>query len=103
MLGVYAVNRSLWDVGMLIFFGILGYLMKKVGIPSAAMLLAFVLGHNIEYTMIQTLASSKYGFMLLFKRPISATLMTLSIIILIVSLYSAIKKKRDHLSSDAEI
>ncbi len=103
MLGIYAVNRSLWDVGMLIFFGILGYFMKKVGIPAAALILAFILGHNIEYTMIQTLASSKHGFMLLFKRPISATLMTLSIIILLVSLYSAIKKKRGQLSSDAEI
>jgi putative tricarboxylic transport membrane protein len=101
MLGIYSVSRSLWDVGMLIFFGMLGYFMKKVGIPGAAVILAFILGHNIEYTMIQTLASSKYGFMLLWQRPISATLMSLSIIIFLVSLYSAIKKKRAHLSNDA--
>jgi putative tricarboxylic transport membrane protein len=101
MVGIYAVNRSLWDVCMLIFFGIVGYFMKKLAIPSAALILAFILGHNIEYTMIQTLASSKHGFLLLFRRPISATLMSLSIVILIVSLYSAIKKKRDLLSDDA--
>jgi putative tricarboxylic transport membrane protein len=100
MLGIYAVNRSLWDVSMLIFFGIVGYFMKKFEIPSAALILSFILGNNIEFTMIQTLASSKYGFLLLFRRPISATLMSFSILILIVSLYSAVKKKRAHLSND---
>ena len=103
MIGIYAVDRSLWDVGLLIFFGIVGYFMKKLSIPSAALILAFILGNNIEYTMVQTLASSKYGFMLLFRRPISATLMSLSIIILVLSLYSAIKKKRANLADDAEM
>jgi putative tricarboxylic transport membrane protein len=103
MVGIYAVNRSLFDVGMLIAFGILGYFMKKLGIPSAALILSFILGNNIEYTMVQTLASSRHGFLLLFRRPISGTLMTLSIIILILSLYSAIRKKRGCLADDAEM
>ncbi|MEG2204593.1 MAG: hypothetical protein RRY21_05480, partial [Oscillospiraceae bacterium] len=65
-----------------------------------ALILAFILGDNIEFTMIQTLASSKYGMMLLFRRPISAVMMSLSIIILAVSLYTAIKKKRNSLSNE---
>ncbi|MEG1849458.1 MAG: tripartite tricarboxylate transporter permease, partial [Oscillospiraceae bacterium] len=100
MIGIYAVNRSLFDVGMLIVFGLIGYFMKKLELPSAALILAFILGDNIEFTMIQTLASSKYGMMLLFRRPISAVMMSLSIIILAVSLYTAIKKKRNSLSNE---
>lgn len=100
MIGIYAVNRSLFDIGMLIVFGGLGYLMKKLAIPSAALILAFILGGNIEYTMLQTIASSKDGLLLLFQRPISATMISFSMIILCVSLYSAIKKKRSHLSEE---
>lgn len=100
MIGVYAVSRSIFDVGLLIFFGILGYFMKKLGIPSAALILSFVLGDRLEYTMIQTIASSKYGLGLLFRRPISAVLVSLCIIILLFSLYSAIKNKRDMLADE---
>jgi putative tricarboxylic transport membrane protein len=103
MVGVYSVNRSLWDIGLLIFFGIVGYFMKKLQLPSAALILSFILGKNIEFTMIQTLATSEDGLLLLFQRPISATLITLCGIILVAGLYSAIKKKRSSLAADAEL
>ncbi|MDU4961780.1 MAG: tripartite tricarboxylate transporter permease [Sporomusaceae bacterium] len=103
MTGVYSVNRSLWDVGLLIFFGIVGYFMKKLQLPSAALILSFILGKNIEFTLIQTLASSESGLLYLLERPISATLITLCFIVLAAGLYSAIKKKRSKLASDAEL
>ena len=34
MVGIYSVGRSLFDVGLLIFFGIVGYLMKKLDCPA---------------------------------------------------------------------
>ncbi len=103
MVGVYSVGRSVYDVGMLVFFGTLGYLMKKLEIPAAALLLSFILGNNIEFTMIQTLSLSPAGLFYLFQRPISGTLMSLCIAILVFSIYSAVKKKRDKLAADAEV
>ena len=100
MVGVYSVNRSLWDIGLTVAFGAIGYLMKKWQLPSAALILSFVLGKSIEFTLVQTLASSEDGLMLLFQRPISATLLTLCGIILAVGLYTTIKNKRDSLAAD---
>jgi len=88
---------------MLVFFGALGYLMKKLEIPAAALLLAFILGNNIEFTMIQTLSLSPAGLLYLFQRPISGTLMTLCLAILGFSIYTAVKKKRGQLAADAEV
>lgn len=102
MVGVYTVNRSLWDVGLMIFFGAVGYLMRKWKLPSAALILSFVLGKNIEYALVQTLASSEDGLLVLFTRPISATLLTLCGIILVLGVYTTIKNKRGHLASDEE-
>lgn len=103
MVGIYSVNRSLWDVALLIVFGVIGYFMKKLQLPSAALILSFILGKNIEFTMIQTLASSENGFLILMQRPISATLLTLCAVILIAAIYSAVKKKRSQLAADAEM
>jgi putative tricarboxylic transport membrane protein len=103
MVGVFSVNRSVYDVGLLVFFGILGYLMKKLEIPAAALLLSFILGNNIEFTMIQTLSLSRSGLWYLFQRPISGTLMVLCLAILVFSVVSTIKKKRDSLATDAEV
>lgn len=100
MVGVYSVNRSLWDIGLTIAFGAVGYFMKKWKLPSAALILSFVLGKNIEFTLVQTLASSDNGILLLFQRPISATLLTLCGIILVFGLYTTIKNKRDNLAAD---
>ena len=88
----YGPNNCFWAVG---------YCMKKWKLPSAALILSFVLGKNIEFTLVQTLASSENGLLLLFQRPISATLLTLCEIILAVGIYTTLKNKRDKLAADA--
>jgi putative tricarboxylic transport membrane protein len=103
MVGVFSVKRNVWDVGLLIFFGVVGYFMKKLQIPAAALLLSFILGNNIEFTMIQTMSLSRHGLWYLFMRPISGLLMGLCFVILAFSIFSAIKKKRDALAADAEV
>ena len=100
MVGVYSVNRSLWDVGLTIAFGGIGYLMKKWQLPTAALILSFVLGKNIEFTLVQTLSLSDNGLLALFERPISATLLTLCGLVLVFGLYTTFKNKRGALAAD---
>jgi putative tricarboxylic transport membrane protein len=100
--GAFSIKNSFWDVGVMIIFGIIGYLMKKLDIPIAAFLLTFVLGKEIESSLLQSLLLSKNGFLIFFERPIPATLMTLSMIVFILSVISTIKKKRVFLASDIE-
>ena len=100
MVGVYSVNRSLWDVGMTVAFSAIGYLMKKWQLPTAALILSFVLGKNIEFTLVQTLSLSDNGLWMLFERPISGTLLTLCGLILVFGLYTTVKNKRGALAAD---
>ncbi|MEW9672469.1 tripartite tricarboxylate transporter permease [Ammoniphilus sp. 3BR4] len=103
LVGTYSTNNSLWDVGMTIAFGVVGYFMKKLDIPIAAVVLTFVLGSQIESSLVQSLATSEDGMLILFERPLSGFLIMTSIIILIGSIFSVIKKKRSFLASDVEM
>ncbi|OUM90134.1 MAG: transporter [Bacillus thermozeamaize] len=102
VVGVYSIRSSLWDVGLMIAFGVIGYLMKKLDLPIAATVLTFVLGSQIESTLLQSLASSQNGLLVFFHSPISGTLISLAIIILVVSVIAGLKKKRSALVSDLE-
>jgi putative tricarboxylic transport membrane protein len=77
--GAYALNTRLWDVGVMLVFGALGYLMKKLDYSPAALVLALVLGPLAERALRQTLIISDSGIAILFLRPISAVLTTLAL------------------------
>ncbi|MEI6877235.1 MAG: tripartite tricarboxylate transporter permease, partial [Spirochaetota bacterium] len=103
MVGVFSVNRNINEMGLLIAFGAAGYFMKKLELPGAAVILAFILGDNLEYTLVQTLSMSKSGILYLFQRPVSGVMMALAIILLIGSLVSAGLKKRGALVDDQSV
>jgi len=88
LLGAYALNNSVADVLATLLFGIMGYLMKRYGLEPAPLVLAFVLGPMLENNLSKALIMSHRNPMLFFTRPISATLLTLAILVLA---YPAIK------------
>jgi putative tricarboxylic transport membrane protein len=102
MVGAYSVNNSVWDIGLMILFGVIGYIMKKLDIPMAAMVLTFILGAQIESSLLQSLALSQDGLLVFFKRPISAVLLAVCFLILIFGVISGAKKKVNW-TSDIEI
>ncbi len=77
--GAYALNNRLWDVGVMLIFGGLGYLMKKLYYSPAALVLALVLGPLAERALRQSLILSDRGIWIFFTRPISGTLTTLAL------------------------
>jgi putative tricarboxylic transport membrane protein len=82
IVGVYSVNNSLFDVWMMGFFGLLGYLMRKLDFPAAALILGMVLGDSLERALRQSLMMSQGDLMILVNRPISATLLLIAAMIL---------------------
>ena len=69
--GAYSLKNNLWDVGQMLVFGVIGYLMKKLGYSPAALVLALVLGPLAERALRQSLIISDAGIGILFLRPIS--------------------------------
>jgi putative tricarboxylic transport membrane protein len=72
--GAYAQSNKLWDVGQMLVFGVLGYLMRKLGYSPAALVLALVLGPPAERALRQSLIISDAGVLIFFLRPIAAVL-----------------------------
>ena len=81
--GAYAINNSFFDVGTMMLFGVLGYLMKKFDYEAAPLVLAFVLGPILENSMRQSLRISRGSFWIFFSRPVSGTLLILAGLILL--------------------
>jgi putative tricarboxylic transport membrane protein len=87
IVGAYADNNSFFDVGVMMVFGVLGYLMKKFHYEPAPLILAFVLGPILEKSMRQSLKLSGGDFGIFFSRPISVTLMGLAVLVLLSNFF----------------
>jgi putative tricarboxylic transport membrane protein len=94
VIGAYSVNSSAWDVGMMVFFGILGYLLRKFAFPASPFILAMILGPMLEKTLQQSLIASGGHFATFLDRPISATLLIVAGLLMLTPLAKAIWKKR---------
>jgi putative tricarboxylic transport membrane protein len=103
ILGAYSINNRLFDVWVMLAFGILGYFMKKVDIPLAPIVLTFVLGKLLESSFLQSMIIFNGNLAGFFSRPITAVLLYVAILILLVSLIAGIKKKKGMLATDVEM
>jgi len=82
-IGAFSLENSLFNVGLTIFFGVLGYLMKKMQYPAAPFVLSLVLGNLFEKNLRQSLILSNNSFAIFFNRPISAAIMAIVIIVVL--------------------
>src|SRR5215468_6478049 len=83
IIGAYSVNNSVFDVGVTIAFGLLGYLMRKFNFEPAPLVLAMILGPQLEGSLRRSLIYSRGDLMVFFERPIAAALMTLALFMLL--------------------
>lgn len=95
IVGAFSLNGSVFDVGLLLIFGVIGYLMRKTGFPAAPVVLALVLGPLIERSLSQSLTISQGDPLIFFERPISAILLSLCIVIACASaVRAALRRSR---------
>lgn len=94
VIGAYSINNSVFDIGVMLVFGIVGYAFKKLDIPTAPLVLTFVLGPLMERGLRQSLEMSNGDFSILFVRPLSACLLVLAVLVLVastVSVFTAVR------------
>jgi putative tricarboxylic transport membrane protein len=84
MLGVYTINNSTFNMWLVIFFGVVGYLMKKTGFEPGPLVLAFVLGRILETSFRQSLRIFEGDVTEFLTRPISGTLVALMILMVVL-------------------
>jgi putative tricarboxylic transport membrane protein len=94
LIGAFSINLLNFDIDVMVFFGVAGYLMRKFGYECAPLILAFVLGPKMEQSLRQTLLISDGSFMVFITRPIAAITLGLGFLLLISTILPHIKKRR---------
>ena len=96
LIGSYAINASMFDVFVAIFFGFLGYLMNKLDLSSAALILGLILGGTAESGLMLSLVMAKgdpLGYYM--GRPICLVLMALILLSVAGPVISKLKGKKE--------
>ncbi len=84
--GAYSGSSNLFDVYIMILFGLVGYLMKKFGFSISTLLMGYILGSLLETSLIQTLVISDGSLAPLFTRPIALVFVVLTAFFILWSL-----------------
>jgi len=103
IVGVYASGNNVFDVGVMMAFGVLGYLMRKVGYEAAPLVLAFVLGPMLENNLRKALILSQGQLATFVERPISAACLALAAALLIAPLVPALRRRRERVAAEQQL
>ncbi len=98
LIGVYSVANTVFDVYVMIVFGVVGWLMKKLEYEPAPLVLAFVLGPLLENNLRKSLILSQGQFAIFVTRPISAVCLLLAGLLLVSPLLPALGRRRQALA-----
>jgi len=94
LIGVYSVDQRLLDIWLMVFFGLLGYLMRKVEYPAAPLILGLVLGDLMENAVRQSLMMSQGDVSILYTRPLALVILVMTVAVLIGPLFRQVANWR---------
>lgn len=97
MVGTYSANKNVFDIWVMLGFGVLGYVLRKLEYDIAPFVLAFVLAPLLEQSMRQSLVMSPDGAMIFLQRPVTAVLVAVSALMLALMFYRQNRTKRGDL------
>jgi putative tricarboxylic transport membrane protein len=94
-IGVFSLNNSTFDIYLMALFGALGYVYVKLGCEPAPMLLAFILGPMMEEYLRRAMLISRGDPWVFIYRPISATLLLLSMLAMLSVMLPSFNRTRE--------
>jgi putative tricarboxylic transport membrane protein len=95
ILGVYAVNGSVVDIGIMTVMGALGYVLRKFDFDTAPVVLGLILAPMMEMSFRQSLAMSSGSYAIFLSRPIAAVLLTVGLSLLLLAVGPFLMKRLD--------
>lgn len=81
IVGSFAINNTVFDVGIMFVMGVIGYFLEANGFPVAPVVLGIVLGPIVEKNFMMSMIKTEWNVALFFTRPVSAILCILTILI----------------------
>ena len=102
LVGVFSINTNVFDMWVVLVFGLLGYMMRKTGFEPGPLILAFVFGPIMERSFRQSLLISNGDPTIFFTRPISGALMGIAALLIVLSAFQFFRKRSRERPGDAE-
>ncbi|MBI4495478.1 MAG: tripartite tricarboxylate transporter permease [Deltaproteobacteria bacterium] len=100
LLGVYSVNYRAFDLFVLIFSGIVGYILRKLEYEAAPLILALVIGPMLEQAFHQSMIIASGRLSIFIRRPISGMAIAFSLALLISNIFRAFRRAREKVALD---
>jgi putative tricarboxylic transport membrane protein len=94
LIGAYTLNDLSFDLYVMIFFGVVGWIMRKFGYEAAPLIMAYILGPMLENALRQSLLISGGSFLIFITRPISGIALGFTSLLLLSNIFPYIKKRR---------
>jgi putative tricarboxylic transport membrane protein len=83
LLGAYAISNNTFSVWVVLVFGLVGYAMKRLGFPTAPLVLGLVLGPLFEKALVQTSSIGDGNLLIVFTRPLCVVVLALAVLLLV--------------------
>ncbi len=100
VIGSYGLNNRIFDVWTMLLFGVLGYFLKKLSLPSTPLLLGFILGPILEVNLRRGLQKSQGSFAPFVTEPISGVILLITLVVVAATLAGELKKYRKRHAQD---
>ncbi|OZI42396.1 tripartite tricarboxylate transporter permease [Bordetella genomosp. 4] len=100
-IGVYGVNNNVFDVYLVLLFGIVGYVLRVLDFEPAPLLLGYVLGPMLEENFRRAMLLSRGSFQTFIDRPISMWVLILTAVLLVWGVWSSLRQRSTVALSDA--
>jgi TctA family transporter len=93
-IGIYSLNNSVFDVGVAVLFGLLGYVFIKLKCEPAPLLLGFVLGPMLEENLRKAMTISRGDPSVFFTRPLSLSMLLVAAVLLLIMIVPTVRRRR---------
>jgi putative tricarboxylic transport membrane protein len=93
LIGVYLVSFNSFDLVMMVVIGVAALVFRVLNFPLAPLLLGFILGGMLEENLRRALLISDGSLDFLWQRPITATILAITIVTLLFPVVSSLKKQ----------
>jgi len=98
--GVFTMGSSAFQIYALVFFGVLGYLLKAAGLSPALFILGFILGPMFEENFRRAMSISRGNVMIFVERPISLVFVLLGLAVVALAATSFVRRGREEVTDD---
>jgi putative tricarboxylic transport membrane protein len=92
--GSFAANNRIFDILVMVIFGLVGYLLKRCDYPLAPMVVGFILAPLLEENVRRSLMRTEGKIMPILSSPIALIFFMLTVVMVVLSVHSEIKEKQ---------